>query len=275
MLRLFPLGLALALAPAPASFAQDCKPVDMFELPLVQTDDLVANALQAAYPGSRLAGGVFTAPDGATARYLPDSGSGPQTRLTDATIGDQFHYPYPLAFEFDSRKAPYFDPGRPRNDAFFRALYFDDKKTARQSLKTVTFQGKTRRARFHVTTKHCVDVQLRAAFELIQRHSPDIDVFFAKSGGSFNWRKIAGTDRLSAHSFGIAVDFNTKLGGYWRWSGAKPGKATHYDNKFPLEIVEAMERFGFIWGGKWHHFDGMHFEYRPELILYARLQSER
>jgi hypothetical protein len=35
-----------------------------------------------------------------------------------------------------------------------------------------------------------------------------------------------------------------------------------------------MERFGFIWGGKWHHFDGMHFEYRPELILYARLVQE-
>ena len=30
-------------------------------------------------------------------------------------------------------------------------------------------------------------------------------------------------------------------------------------------------RNGFIWGGKWSEFDLMHFEYRPELILLARL----
>ena len=45
----------------------------------------------------------------------------------------------------------------------------------------------------------------------------------------------------------------------------------NYDNKVSWRLVEIMERHGFIWGGKWHHFDGMHFEYRPELILYSRL----
>jgi hypothetical protein len=33
-----------------------------------------------------------------------------------------------------------------------------------------------------------------------------------------------------------------------------------------MEIVDVFERHGFIWGGKWYHFDTMHFEYRPELI---------
>jgi D-alanyl-D-alanine carboxypeptidase len=37
-----------------------------------------------------------------------------------------------------------------------------------------------------------------------------------------------------------------------------------YKNKIPLEIAAAFEKHGFIWGGKWYHFDGMHFEYRPE-----------
>ncbi|MDP3291618.1 MAG: M15 family metallopeptidase, partial [Sulfuricurvum sp.] len=23
---------------------------------------------------------------------------------------------------------------------------------------------------------------------------------------------------------------------------------------------------GFIWGGRWYHYDTMHFEYRPELL---------
>jgi hypothetical protein len=30
--------------------------------------------------------------------------------------------------------------------------------------------------------------------------------------------------------------------------------------------VEVFERHGFIWGGKWNHYDTMHFEYRPELL---------
>ena len=27
-----------------------------------------------------------------------------------------------------------------------------------------------------------------------------------------------------------------------------------------------FEKHGFIWGGRWYHYDTMHFEYRPELV---------
>ena len=107
--------------------------------------------------------------------------------------------------------------------------------------------------------------------DAIALQGPAMDSFFATVGGSFNWRMIAGTKRLGAHSFGIAVDFNRVLGGYWRGSGAAEGKVGDYVNLYPEALVRQMERFGFIWGGKWHHFDAMHFEYRPELKLYARL----
>ena len=40
---------------------------------------------------------------------------------------------------------------------------------------------------------------------------------------------------------------------------------------YPREIVAAFEAQGFIWGGKWYHYDIMHFEYRPELLAKARL----
>jgi hypothetical protein len=33
-----------------------------------------------------------------------------------------------------------------------------------------------------------------------------------------------------------------------------------------MAIVRVFERHGFIWGGRWRHYDTMHFEYRPELI---------
>ena len=61
----------------------------------------------------------------------------------------------------------------------------------------------------------------------------------------------------------------------WRWSGAEEGRVGDYRNGIPEPVVRVLERHGFIWGGKWHHFDGMHFEYRPELILYARLTGAK
>ena len=36
--------------------------------------------------------------------------------------------------------------------------------------------------------------------------------------------------------------------------------------QIPTEIIDIFERRGFIWGGKWSHYDTMHFEYRPELL---------
>ncbi|NUM57423.1 MAG: M15 family metallopeptidase, partial [Bdellovibrionaceae bacterium] len=31
-----------------------------------------------------------------------------------------------------------------------------------------------------------------------------------------------------------------------------------------------FESEGFIWGGKWNHYDTMHFEYRPELFPHLK-----
>ena len=90
------------------------------------------------------------------------------------------------------------------------------------------------------------------------------------SAGTFNWRKVANASNMSLHSFGAAIDINTKFADYWIWSGGKPGKVPHYANKFPLAIIDVFERHGFIWGGRWYHYDTMHFEYRPELIAIAR-----
>ena len=45
-------------------------------------------------------------------------------------------------------------------------------------------------------------------------------------------------------------------------------------NSYPQEIVDIFEKHGFIWGGKWSHFDLMHFEYRPELLRKWQLACE-
>jgi hypothetical protein len=93
-----------------------------------------------------------------------------------------------------------------------------------------------------------------------------------KPGGGFNWRFIAGTRQLSEHSLGIALDINVGYSDYWRW--AKPVKGTiPYKNRIPLAIAALFERYGFIWGGRSYHYDTMHFEYRPELLAYAKAKG--
>ena len=62
---------------------------------------------------------------------------------------------------------------------------------------------------------------------------------------------------------------NVGLSDYWldHLDKANPKKIA-YRNKIPMAIVEPFEKKGFIWGGRWYHYDTMHFEYRPELLLY-------
>lgn len=272
----FALSLySIMLLAIPQAEAADCsKAIDFLTMPISSSGNPVHDALLLAYPGLAIEQDQIRL---TTGQVLPIKGPrsvSKADRLNDATIGDMFVYVYPLDFSLEKRKQAFHDPGRVRNEAFFRALLFDSKKAARNSLTRVSYRGARVKANFSVTKKHCIHVQLQAALKEIAAHKPSRDKYFQKIGGSFNWRKISGTNRLSSHSFGSAVDVNSQLGKYWKWLGVKPGKAARYNNAIPEDIVTAFERRGFIWGGKWHHFDGMHFEYRPELILYSRLVNE-
>ena len=100
-----------------------------------------------------------------------------------------------------------------------------------------------------------------------------------KNIGGYNWREIAGSRRMSYHSWGLAVDIQPKsLGGksiYWQWEWArnKNWMLVPLKDRWnpPDPVIEAFEKEGFIWGGKWPFYDNMHFEYRPELHEFNRL----
>ena len=257
---------------------QACEARDFLSMPLPSAtswQDAIAVALEKAYEGLEVRSdiGQVSFPSGVVLSLGSDEKREPWERLQNPSIAEQFSQLYPLGPDTVKRKEAWFDPGRARNDAFFRALWFDGELKAASSLVAVEYSGVETKAKFAVTSAHCVAIQLSKALDSIANIGAEMDPFFQSIGGSFNWRKVAGTERLSAHSFGIAVDLNTTLGGYWRWTGAQQGNVGAFESHYPHELVLEMERHGFIWGGKWHHFDGMHFEYRPELILHARLAS--
>jgi hypothetical protein len=68
------------------------------------------------------------------------------------------------------------------------------------------------------------------------------------------------------HGWGAAIDINPALSDYWLWRRSTSGPSD-YVNRVPPDIVRVFERHGFIWGGRWLHYDTMHFEYRPELLV--------
>ena len=76
---------------------------------------------------------------------------------------------------------------------------------------------------------------------------------------------MAGSEALSAHAFAVAIDLSTAQSPYWRWRPS-PEALQNARDHFPQGIVDAFEAEHFIWGGKWHAFDFMHFEYRPEIV---------
>ncbi len=185
-----------------------------------------------------------------------------QQRLKHADIEDMMRQAYPVGKCSYARPARNFDPGRVRNDTFFRKIYGNSARQVKSHLVTVKWFGR----RLRVTSINNVDEQLRKVAADLAKLPRKLRKYLAPSAGTFNWRKIAGTRRLSVHSFGAAIDINTKYADYWRWSGGKPGNVPAYHNKIPVAIIEAFEDHGFIWGGKWYHYDTMHFEYRPELL---------
>jgi hypothetical protein len=94
----------------------------------------------------------------------------------------------------------------------------------------------------------------------------------------YNYRYVEGTRSRSLHSYGCALDLIPRSyhgkSAYWLWStGRTPDWWTiPYDRRWmlPQPVIDAFERNGFIWGGKWVFFDTMHFEYRPEVLMLAR-----
>ncbi|MHC6204140.1 M15 family metallopeptidase [Breznakiellaceae bacterium SP9] len=114
-----------------------------------------------------------------------------------------------------------------------------------------------------VNARFGIDKKLEEVIAALDVLGPEYQKYLIPPGGTFNYRPVAGTGRLSAHSFGIAVAPSH----YWQWEAKG---AAEYTNSIPYRIVEIFEEQGFIWGGKWYHFDTMHFEYRPELLLKAR-----
>jgi hypothetical protein len=90
----------------------------------------------------------------------------------------------------------------------------------------------------------------------------------ADNSSGFNYRTIAGTDTISMHALGLAVDINPVLNPYLAGDGIWYPEATYiqrttgpgvFTSDHPL--TQAFVDLGFEWGGSWDRPDYHHFQW--------------
>jgi hypothetical protein len=187
------------------------------------------------------------------------------SRMLFSDMQSMFDYSYPKG-KIDA-PAKFHSPGRIRNEEFFKNMYGKTSEEVQKNLIAITWCPKLIGQKLQVSKKNGVAQNLAAVSAELDEH-PEWKIYL-RSAGTFNWRIVSGTNNLSPHSFGIAIDLNVNHSNYWQWDCkcTSENAELSYKNKIPQGIVDIFEKHGFIWGGKWYHYDTMHFEYRPELLI--------
>jgi len=220
-----------------------------------------AQKLITAYPCFKLVyqNNAICFEDGTRIVYDDGKKKGFVEKLDDCDIEDMFS----MVYDAKSSVPSYLnDCGRGRNEQLFKKMYGGNETEVRKNLTTVEWLGQ----KVLFTKINGANKQLeKVAAEL--KNKPYLKKYLTNAS-TFYWRKVRGAQRQSAHSYGMTIDINTSYSNYWLWTNPKCSETDKlkYENRIPKEIVEVFEKYGFIWGGRWYHYDTMHFEYRPEFL---------
>lgn len=193
----------------------------------------------------------------------------PENKIDNPDLQDILEDRYPL--DKDNKVPPKsFDPGRCRNYEFLNEVYGGSKAAIEKNLVSLKYGYPSCQFNSHNNANVCLEAALKEIIPLTKTHGAISNLLYPGCG-TYNYRVIAGTGKLSPHSYGIALDLNTDKRDYWKWGSEAAAESRL--KEYPDELVTAFENNNFIWGGKWGHFDIMHFEYRPEIILKAKYFS--
>jgi hypothetical protein len=73
-------------------------------------------------------------------------------------------------------------------------------------------------------------------------------------GGCYNYRRVAGSGRLSTHAWGAGIDLDPDRNPMGK-------EYDESDGMMPLAVVEIFEAEGWAWGGRFkNRIDAMHFQ---------------
>lgn len=188
-----------------------------------------------------------------------------EQKLANPDLQDTLEQIYPLN-SVSVLMEKNFDPGRFRNYELLREVYGSSRKQVEKNLVNVQIGS-----RFQFNKNNKAAESLKKSMKELQvlaGQNKKVAACVYPCSGTYNHRTISGTNRLSPHSFGNAIDLARDKRDYWKWADNKQGQQRL--QSYPNEIPVIFESNNFIWGGKWNHFDILHYEYRPEIILKSR-----
>lgn len=194
-----------------------------------------------------------------------------EEKLANPDLQDMMEQHYPLSIDLKLMDKN-FDPGRCRVYDILYEVYGSSQQQVQSNLVRANFGYKHLQFNGQNKAAQSLENVMKELAPLMERNSA-IRAAVVPSSGTYNYRLISGTNRLSPHSFGIAIDLARDRRDYWKWATREQGQKRL--DSYPKEVVEIFENNNFVWGGKWGHFDTLHFEYRPEIILKARYFGEK
>ena len=206
----------------------------------------------ASHWGLRLPSGVVLAWDDGRAKSYEQT-------LAEPDLEDTLLMPY-VAGPITPVLTENMDPGRIRSDALFKATFGASASQVETHVVDVEFVGQS--VKFHERASAAL-ARVSARLDMLIAADPSLAKYVTGAlGATYEWRVILNTNRMSVHSFGAAIDIRVEYSRYWGWDG----KDFEWANEIPQAVVDAFEAEKFVWGGRWYHYDTMHFEYRPELL---------
>ncbi len=167
--------------------------------------------------------------------------------------------------------------GRVGATALFDALYdTETREDVENHIVRWDFLGQALRVHYRITAPlERVEQKIRD----LAASDPVVQDFIDELGSAsgYSWRSVRDTSGKSFHSMGLAIDILPRdLDGkaiYWNWEKNKGNDLWMLiplaDRWMPPEsVIRIFESEGFTWGGMWPIWDNMHFEYRPELLVW-------
>jgi hypothetical protein len=152
-----------------------------------------------------------------------------------------------LEESFDDENCPEIQKQAYRNTNDYKNIYGKSEDEVKDQLINLNFQGKL------------VQVHEKAekAFNCVIKELKSTNCQYNyQSIGTFNWRpNVNNPERLSLHSFGIAIDINPKQ---------NPNNQGNCITDMPDCLIESFKKYGFQWGCDFSGSfkDAMHFEWR-------------
>ncbi len=107
---------------------------------------------------------------------------------------------------------------------------------------------------------------IKSVIPIVRFGWDDEKSMLANNTSAFNYRVIKGTERLSKHAFGTAIDINPFFNPYVKPNSVEPKGAEYIPERKGTitansEITKIFKSYGWSWGGDWSRGkDYQHFE---------------